>query len=103
MFDLIKWIGDHIKEINNRNNNGCDHSYKPCAEIRAPLTGGRYTSFMLLQCDKCPEKTGFPTDNLTLAIEEGTEETRKQLIELGLIDIDVNTEVNTEINTETRK
>jgi hypothetical protein len=59
--------------------------YKGYCET-APLQSGHHTSFALYRCDKCGGFRGFPPNNLTLALEEGTKEF---LIELGKTGIDV--------------
>lgn len=51
-------------------------------EIKVGLSGGRHTSFMLLEC-KCGDKLAFPSDNFNLALNEGTDETKKFLKNLG--------------------
>lgn len=52
-------------------------------EIKVPLTGERYTSFLLLECG-CGKRICFPDDNFKLAVKEGTEQTRKYLESLGV-------------------
>ncbi len=52
-------------------------------EIKVGLIGGRHTSFMLLKC-KCGNKLAFPEDNFKLALDYGTEETKKFLVSLGV-------------------
>jgi hypothetical protein len=52
----------------------------------APLRDGHHTNFALYRCDNCGGFRGFPPDNLTLALEEGTKEF---LIELGKSGIDI--------------
>lgn len=63
------------------------HSYDitRAKEIKVPLAGGNYrhTSFMLLECE-CGKKICFPDDNFRLAINEGTEQTKKYLESLGV-------------------
>jgi len=85
MFDIFKWIVGCIDRSKNNQSSECDHFYGTIGEINVPLTGGRHTCFVLLRCEKCLDKSGFPSDNLRIAIEKGTEETKKQLKELGLI------------------
>lgn len=61
------------------------HSYDitGAKEIKAPLKGGRHTSFMLIEC-KCGDKMCFPTVNYKLAIEQGTDKTLELLKSLGV-------------------
>lgn len=53
----------------------------------AHLIGGGHTIFILLTCTKCGDKEGFPSDNVKIAIERGTEDTKEKLRELGIINI----------------
>lgn len=52
-------------------------------EITLGLAGGLHTSFLLLEC-KCGSKIVFPEENLRLARQEGTDETKKVLAGLGI-------------------
>ena len=64
-----------------------DHSYNisKSREIKVDLLGGRHTSFVLLHCD-CGHPFAFPPPNLDLALAEGTEETKRYLKGLGLVE-----------------
>ncbi len=47
-----------------------------------PLQGGGHTNFMILKCKKCNGILGFPNENLKIALENGTEETKVKLAEI---------------------
>lgn len=61
------------------------HSYDitRAKEIRADLVGGKHTVFMVFGC-KCGHNMAFPDENFRLALHEGTEETLKELLRLGV-------------------
>jgi hypothetical protein len=46
------------------------------------LEGGTHTSFMIFECQLCHEPVFFPHENFEIAIEQGTEETKKIIIDL---------------------
>lgn len=48
-----------------------------------PLKDGHHTSFMVMKCERCGGMVGFPSDNLELALKEGTPEVKDQLRVLG--------------------
>lgn len=52
-------------------------------EITVGLAGGLHTSFLLLKCG-CGSMMAFPKDNLELARQEGTDETKIFLAGLGV-------------------
>ncbi len=44
-----------------------------------PLRDGHHTSFMVMKCAGCGGMVGFPSENLTLALNEGTLAVKDQL------------------------
>jgi len=59
------------------------HNYEIwCGTLsHVPLRGGNHTSFNVIRCEYCPKMRGFPSENLELALREGTEETVSALKE----------------------
>lgn len=47
-----------------------------------PLKSGGHTSFIVQRCSDCGGISGFPGDNLELALTQGTEATKKKLAEI---------------------
>lgn len=80
---MIRWL----RPKNKHNNMRCDHVYDISNEITAPLIGGGHTVFILLTCTKCDNKEGFPSDNVKIALENGTEDTKEKLKKLGITNI----------------
>lgn len=66
-----------------KNNVECDHIYDTIQQITLGLIGGKHTQFVVLKCNKCGDMSGFPNDNLILAIKNGTEDTKEKLRQLG--------------------
>ncbi len=66
-----------------KNNDKCDHSYDIMQQITVGLIGGSHTRFAVLKCSKCGDMSGFPSDNLDLALKNGTEDTKEKLRRLG--------------------
>jgi len=44
-----------------------------------PLKDGHFTSFIVMKCGRCGGMVGFPSDNLELALKEGTPKVKDQL------------------------
>lgn len=61
----------------------CDHSYDTVQEIALSLVEGRHTRLVILKCNKCGNMSGFPSNNLVIAIKYGTEETKEKLRQFG--------------------
>ena len=47
-----------------------------------PLIGSGYTTFYLQQCLECGGVCGFPQENFEIALEKGTEITKRKLANL---------------------
>jgi len=47
-----------------------------------PLEGNGHTSFVVFRCSNCGGVDGFPSENLDIALREGTLETKKKLDEI---------------------
>jgi hypothetical protein len=47
-----------------------------------PLEGGVHTEFHLHRCEECGKVCGFPDMNLSIAMEDGTPETKAKLREI---------------------
>ncbi len=60
-----------------------EHKFLEKEEWSVDLIGGRYTKFIVLQC-QCGESRAFPEANLEIAISLGTEETKKMIKDTGL-------------------
>lgn len=67
---LCKCSGDIITS----NNKECEYF---------PLQGGYHTAFIVGECNKCGGLTGFPSHNLELAINRGTEDGKEIMKKLG--------------------
>lgn len=63
-------------DITTKNNKVCEYF---------TLEGGYHTSFLVGECVSCGGLSGFPHYNLKLAINQGTEEGKKSLKEIGYI------------------
>ena len=61
-------------DITTRNNKECEYF---------PLQNGYHTSFSVGECIHCGGLRGFPHYNLQLAVNEGTEESKSILKQLG--------------------
>ena len=61
----------------------CNHMGVQVRRLNAidhvPLRDGHHTSFMVMKCSRCGGMVGFPSDNLELALREGTPEVKDQL------------------------
>lgn len=62
-------------DITTKNNKECEYF---------PLRGGYHTAFLVGDCNKCGGLSGFPHHKLQLAVNEGSEEGREILAQLGL-------------------
>lgn len=86
---MFKWFRS-LKEIKKTNTGElCDctgdiliENMKQCEYF--PLISGHHTSFMIGTCESCHGFSAFPSDNLQLALKEGTEDSINILKELGL-------------------
>lgn len=67
----------------NKGGNKCDHSWDIVQEIALSLVGGGHTRLVILKCNKCWNMSGFPSDNLGIAIKYGTDETKEKLGQFG--------------------
>ncbi|KKN32643.1 hypothetical protein LCGC14_0811660 [marine sediment metagenome] len=50
--------------------------------IRCPLQGGGHTKFLINECSGCDGIVFFPDDNYKLAMDKGTDYTKKLLNEI---------------------
>ena len=80
-------VTDFMKILlkSNGKSHKCEHSYDIVGEINVPLVGGGHTKYVILRCGECGNMSGFPSDNLEMAIKDGTDETKEKLKELGLM------------------
>lgn len=64
-----------------------EHKFKQGDSITADLKEGKFTQFIILKC-WCGAKQGFPSYNLQIAFDEGTEETINLLKKMGFKEVE---------------
>lgn len=89
LFSRLKsWLLSHIGVVTASATGRCDCKGDTQVDLvgfveQAYLQSGQHTNFGLMRCRRCKRLTGFPNDNMTLALEQGTPRTKAELMNLS--------------------